>query len=143
MNSPMSNNTSGFKELDHTADAAVQVWGDTLPVFFHQALLAFYAIAGVQFAMDAEIPQEIMELHLRETDLEALLIAFLSEMLYHLNDGILCDLQEISIQENALDAKLIGKRGVSVQREVKAITYHHLQIELHDGVYKTEIVFDV
>lgn len=143
MNSPMSSDTSGFKELDHTADAAVQVWGDTLPMLFHQALLAFYAIAGVQHVMDAEKTPEIMELHLRETDLEALLVAFLTEMLYCLNDGILCDLQDISIQDNALDAKLIGKRGVSVQREIKAITYHHLQIELRDGIYKTEIVFDV
>lgn len=139
----MSSATNGFKELDHTADAAVQVWGDTLQAFFHQALLAFYAIAGVQHEVEVHAAPKIMELHLRETDMEALLIAFLSEMLYYLNDGILCDFQEIFIQENALDAKLIGKEGVALQREVKAITYHHLQIEFHDGIYKTEIVFDI
>jgi SHS2 domain-containing protein len=139
----MGSNTCGFKELDHTADAAVQVWGNSLQAIFHQALLAFYAIAGVQDEIDADTTPKRMALHLHESDLEALLIAFLTELLYHLGDGILFDLQEISIQENALDAILVGKEGITVQREVKAITYHHLQIEFQDGIYKTEIVFDI
>ena len=134
---------SGFKELDHTADAAVQVWGATLPMLFQQALLAFYAIAGAREIIDADTTSEIMDLHLRETDLEALLIAFLTEVLYSLSDGILFTPQKISIQGNTLDAKLIGKKGITMQREIKAVTYHHLQIELHDGIYKTEIVFDI
>ena len=143
MNSEMGTGTCGFKELNHTADVAVKVWGDSIQALFFQAALALFAIAGVRDEVEVHTTSKIMDLHLRETDMEALLIAFLTEMLYYLGDGILFNPQEISIQGNSLEAKLIGKDGVSVQREVKAITYHHLQIEFYDDIYKTEIVFDV
>ncbi|HAF63000.1 MAG TPA: hypothetical protein DCK95_11850 [Anaerolineaceae bacterium] len=133
--------TCGFKEIEHTADIAVEVWGDSIQVLFNQAAMALYAIAAVQ--MIDGIESSALQLDLKGTDIETLLVAFLSELLYYLDDGIFFTNMQITITECSLNGELSGGRKALIGREVKAITYHDLDIQLQDDIYRTRIVFDV
>jgi SHS2 domain-containing protein len=77
-------------------------------------------------------------------DPEGLLVAFLSEILYfgeHENLGF--DSIDVEIDDNQLQGVLSGSGIASRKKEIKAVTYHNLQIIHEDGRFQVEIVFDV
>jgi SHS2 domain-containing protein len=49
----------------------------------------------------------------------------------------------LEVERNALRAEVIGGAGDSLQRHIKAVTYHDLSIEETEGGYQATIVFDV
>ncbi len=71
-------------------------------------------------------------------DFEGLLILFLEELLYRLTeDYMLFSIDNISISnEFSLKAKLKGTQIKSYQRDIKAVTYHRLNIRKQTRVMR-------
>lgn len=131
----------GFKEIDHTADAALRIWGETLPLLFQQAVLGLYALAGVR-TQAGEVGSQLI--HLQGKDAESLLVNFLSELLFILNeDKILCQIDRLEIHKNSLTGKLKQEKVLQIQKEIKAVTYHRLKITHNGSYYQTDLVLDV
>ncbi len=137
----MSTPSAGFREHAHTADWELEVWAPDLPTLFEQAARGMYALAGVR--LRPGLRQE-RELELSAIDHESLLVAFLEELLYLESlEGLAFDTFEIEIEEKRLRVRLLGVPLASLDKEIKAVTYHNLHIRNSQHGYEVRIVFDV
>jgi len=133
---------SGFNEIEHTADWALQVWGPDLPALFVQAAKGMNALAEVKleegeriehtFSFDAPV-------------IEGLLVKFLEEILFCGEmDALGFDEFDISIGNGYhLEAKVLGAPIASLDKEIKAVTFHNMDITETESGYEVVIVFDV
>lgn len=136
--------TGGFEEVAHTADLEIKAWGRDMSSLFAAAAEGMFHLSGIEDYEDgfSRIREEIS---LDAMDYEGLLILFLEELLYRLTeDYMLFDIDRITIADNfSLKAKLKGTQIRSYQRDIKAVTYHKLNIQETENGYSVNIVFDI
>ncbi len=132
---------AGYQEIEHTADWELHVWAPDLPGLLEQAARGMYALSGVKLQ---DGPRLQARLELEAYDAEGLLVKFLSELLYlggqqaQAFDTFYLDLKGLR-----LNAILDGAPLISVDKEIKAVTYHHLNIRKTEVGLEVNIVFDV
>ena len=132
----------GFLEHAHTADWELEVWAPDLPTLLEQAARGMYTMAGV--TTDSSSRQE-RSISIKASDSEGLLVRFLSELLWLEQeeklafDHFIIDVQ----QDKSLWAELCGAPIVSLDKEIKAVTYHNLNVETTSNGLRVNIVFDV
>lgn len=136
----------GFQVLEHPADIGFRAFGDTLPDLFANAALALLSIAGDP---DAAEPRERYRLGAESTDREALLVAWLNEVLYYY-DGrriALRSFRVAQLSDTAIGAEALGEPRDPLRHRarliVKAVTWHQLKIERRDGEWIAEVYLDV
>jgi SHS2 domain-containing protein len=131
----------GFIELDHTADWALKVWAPNLEGLFEQAARGMAWL--VQMTL-REGPRITRTVEVEGVDVESLLVAFLSELLYLTeSEGIGFDHYQLKIQDFWLLAVLEGAPVREQKKEIKAVTYHNLEVRHTDQGYTVTVVFDV
>ncbi|MFN2113176.1 MAG: archease [Anaerolineales bacterium] len=140
----MNTSTRGFEEVSHTADLEIRAWGKDLNELFISAVEGMFQLSGVEEYEEgfSDITETIS---LEAMDYEGLLILFLEELLYRLTeDYMLFKVQKLTISDKfTLKAKLRGRQIESYQRDIKAVTYHRLNIQETDDGYKVNVVFDI
>jgi SHS2 domain-containing protein len=137
----MSDDLHGFQEIEHTADWALKVWAPDYVQLFRQAALGMNTLAQLQLDTTPRVEERIK---LSAMDIESLLVAFLSELVYFAEqDDLGFDSFEISLEGNSLQARLCGAPIASRKKEIKAVTYHNLEVEPTESGYTVVIVFDV
>jgi len=143
-----------FEILPHTADIKIRAYGKTKKDLFCNALIGmFQAIRPIvpechienERVVCASLP-ECHEVEITASDVESLLVDFLSEALY-LSDVYNQAYFNAIIHEcsdRAISATLCGVnvKGFEVV-EIKAVTYHELEIKQHNGIWQVDIVFDI
>ena len=78
------------------------------------------------------------------SDPESMLVAFLGELLYILeNEHLAFDRFETNLEKDTLHVVMSGCRLQSLTRFIKAVTFHNLRIQRTQDAYQVEIVFDV
>lgn len=103
-------------------------------------------MAGIRLA---EQPRVMHKFTLSAMDMDSLLVAFLSELVYYAEqDHLAFDQFDLKLSvENCLEyclcVELQGAPILSLDKAIKAVTYHNLQIRQKAQRYETEIVFDV
>jgi SHS2 domain-containing protein len=82
---------------------------------------------------------------LEAMDYEGLLILFLEELLYRLTeDYMYFEVRKLTFSDEfTLKAQLIGQQISSYERDIKAVTYHNLNIRKTEQGYSVHIVFDI
>ncbi len=137
----MENSNSGFREIEHTADWELEVWAPSLEELFIQAAKGMSALAGLRLESGPHVERSLL---LHAPDSESLLVAFLSELLYITEQtGIGFTGFHLEITNHQLSAKLSGAPLQSLDKEIKAVTYHQLLVSQSEHGYKTRLVFDV
>ena len=140
----MNTSSRGFEEVAHTADLEIRAWGKDLVSLFIAAAEGMLHLSGVEDYEEgfSSIREKIS---LNAMDHEGLLILFLEELLYRLTeDYILFGIEKLVLDDNfALTAELKGTQIRSYQRDIKAVTYHRLNIRETEGGYSVNIVFDI
>lgn len=132
---------AGFREREHTADWELQVWAPELAALFEQAARGMYALTGTR---PQDGPRQERELEVQAEDLEGLLVAFLSELLYLGEiEGLCFEVFEISLGDGILRARLQGAPIASQVKEIKAVTYHNLVVRETERGFEANLVFDV
>jgi SHS2 domain-containing protein len=131
---------SGFKEVPHKADIALDVFAPSLPEMFINAAMGLYHILGIR---KGTADLEGIHISLEDIDVEGLLVAFLNELLYRVDAGQAGEHFRLTIRENHLEADLDLVPSLSRQREIKAVTYHNLNIVEENGVFRARLVFDL
>ena len=131
---------SGYREVEHMADWALQVWAPDFDALLVQAALGMAALLGGHIdAVDAD-----REISLQSEDPESLLVGFLSEVLYlNVHDGLAFINIEVNRNGSRLSARLHGGKLQEQMKEIKAVTYHNLTIRDTPTGLETTIVFDV
>lgn len=135
-----------FETFEHTADIGLVARGGTLEEVFAHA-----AMGLVDLMVDpAGLQEEVhLEVSVSAPDREALLVAWLNELLYLLDTrGFLpsrCRITQMS--ETGVTAELFGERidrgRHIVRRMVKAATYHGLQVLQIDGRWEARVIVDL
>ena len=133
--------TSGYRERPHTADWELEVWAQDMPGLFEQAARGMYALAGARMQAG---PRQVRQQVLEALDGESLLVQFLEELLYLQSmHGLAFDEFQLHFDGWKLQANLSGAPLDSLEKEIKAVTFHNLQIEEGRRGLEVRIVFDV
>ncbi len=142
--------TRGFELLDHIADLGFRAWALTLPDLFAEC-----AGALTDVLVDAETVEvrERVGSEVMGADLESLLYAWLSEILYLYDaDGWL--FKEFAILSHRaggsgeyLQAELAGERydryRHQIKTYVKAVTMHQLEVKHENELYSARVFLDI
>ena len=133
---------SPWVEIEHTADWALKVWAPALEALFLEAARGMYALAG---ARGAPGPGQRVAVTLQAGDVEGLLVAWLQEWLYYTEmQGLVFDEFQIEgLTPTTLQGSARGRPAAQLDKLIKAVTYHNLQIETQETGYRVTIVFDV
>ncbi len=70
----------GFEEISHTADWSARVWAEDLPSLFVEAARAMNSLSGTVIGTG---PRVTRTFEAEGPDVESLLVAFLSELVYY------------------------------------------------------------
>lgn len=135
-----------FQEIEHTADWALRVRGES-----HAALFAAAACGMFSLLTDLSVVQESrrLELRLESVDLETLLVDWLNELLYRSEEEALVfkrfTIHEVGVSADGaqLAATAWGGAAPALDKTIKAATFSSLRIEREASGYRVEIVFDV
>lgn len=143
-----------FELLPHTADIKIRVYGKTLAELFRNAVIGmFQAIRpiapGCKIINDMVVCPALPEHHevrVESIDTEALLVDFLSEILYLSDvnneaylDAIIHEVTNTKIKATVHGIKITGFEVV----EIKAVTHHDLAVKQSKGIWQADIVFDI
>ncbi|MFZ5515296.1 MAG: archease [Candidatus Zhuqueibacterota bacterium] len=135
-----------FIQLDHTGDLRVMVFGKSLKELFENSAIALFS----QITDISRVNHDSTDsLHVTGIDKEELLVSWLSELNYmHITEGKLFSKFDIShISDTKLTAIAFGEKYNPFRHssgfEIKAVTFHDLQIEKKDDLWQTRIVFDI
>jgi SHS2 domain-containing protein len=132
----------GFREHAHTADWELEVWAPDLPSLLEQAARGMYALSGMQLQKEK---RQVSTMTLQAEDAEGLLVRFLSELLWlEQEHGLGFDGFNLRVDDHYnLHAELNGSSVDSLDKEIKAVTYHNLAVEATPHGLRVNIVFDV
>ena len=141
-----------YRELDHTADRALQVWGRGLADLFVGAAHGMCSLMG---DLEGLAPEIWWTIRLESTDREALLVEWLNELLYFIEaEGLLFTDYRIesagdsrAARDGGTGATLVAHVGGAVapvtKAHIKAATFHDLELVEEAGGWSTAITFDV
>ena len=136
-----SQTLSGYREVSHTADWELEVWGPDLSSLLEQAAVGMYHLSGVRLASS---PRLVRRIEISFHDPEMLLIDFLTELVFLIeSERLAFDEFKLQLEGDLLIAEIIGAPLASISKEVKAVTYHNLLIHATDRGLEANIVFDV
>ncbi len=132
-----------FEILPHLADVAVRATGETTEELLQALLQGMFAIAEPRWGggQAVERPFTIIS-----HDPIALIVDFLSEALAQsdINKEAYTDVRFSSVTEMSAKGIFIGKSVTGFETQIKAVTYHNLEIRhLPDGMFETVVTFDV
>ena len=131
----------GFEEISHTADWSAHVWAQDLPSLFDECARAMNALSGTRIGAGPRIQQTF---EAEAPDPESLLVAFLSELVYYQEqENLAFDRFEVQVESGRLNVEMEGGQIASMDKAIKAVTYHNLKIQETDLGCETTIVFDV
>jgi SHS2 domain-containing protein len=132
----------GFRENQHTADWELEVWAPDLPSLLEQAARGMYSLSGMRLQDGS---RQACKIKLQGEDTESLLVRFLSELLWiEQEQGLGFDTFSIAINTpNNLEAELLGSTITNLDKEIKAVTYHNLEVQTTQQGLRVIIVFDV
>jgi SHS2 domain-containing protein len=130
----------GYAEIDHPADLALKVWGEDPYAVLHQAARGMTVLMGVRFDSGSPIEESFA---IPNGTQEEVLVDFLGEVLFLLEDkGIV--LSSFTITGNdPLTIRGTFYPLVSVERWIKAVTFHNLVFIEYPDKIETTITFDV
>lgn len=144
------NSPDWLQEIDHTGDIGIQVTAASLPELFERAALGMFAVLTDLPAVSAE---EDVRVTVEGRDREALMVRWLSELNYHhtVDHQLFCDIAVEAIEEEPDGFVLTGTaRGEpldperhTVYTEIKAITFHGMDVRRTETGWAVQIIFDM
>jgi SHS2 domain-containing protein len=135
-----------FETLDHTADIGIIVYGENLKALFENAGKAFFHLITDLRKVRRRIERRI---DIGGESLDRLMVDWLSELLYlHDVENLLFKGFKVeSVGESGLKAVVRGEtfqEGLHViKTEVKAVTYHQIEVGKKNGSWRAQIIFDL
>jgi len=131
-----------FEVLEHKADLKIRVFGRNKEELFQNALLGM--IAGLRPERKTQSVKR--KTRIEAFDLPALLVDFLSEVLYliQVNKEIYNKVKFKRLTDKELEVELYGWKVEGFGEDIKAVTHHDLNVAKNEnGVWEAVILFDI
>lgn len=124
----------------------IKVWGKTKKELFTNAAEGMFDLIVDKKAVAAK---KKIEFNLKAPDLKELFVSWLRELLYQYSaKGLvfkkiaISDLTDTQISAEAIGEKIDLKRHI-FKNDLKAVTYHGLEIKKTKAGWQTQVIFDV
>jgi len=136
---------NGFEIIDHTADVAIAAYGADMKKAFSNAAVGMFSIMTDIKKVNETVARDV---EVTADELKDLLVSWLNELLF------ICEVEktlfkrfEISeLNETRMFARCYGQKidpkRHKFKAEIKAATYHMLEIEEGNGV-RVQVLFDI
>ena len=135
-----------FEVLDHTADIGLVVYGENLKALFENAGEAFFHLITDLRKVRRRVERRIK---IGGESLDRLMVDWLSELLYlHDVENLLFKGFKVeSIGEDGLMAVVKGEPFQQkihvIKTEVKAVTYHRIEVRQEKGGWRAQVILDL
>uniref|UniRef100_A0A7J2TL82 Protein archease n=1 Tax=Archaeoglobus fulgidus TaxID=2234 RepID=A0A7J2TL82_ARCFL len=132
-----------YRFIDHTADIAFEVYGNSLEELFENSAYAFYE-AFVKSEAIREEEKKLVKVEAEDEDL--LLYRWLNELLFLFETQFFAGKKvKVKIGNKELEGEIIGGKfgREAVKVEPKAITMHKFGIRRENGRFVAFIVVDI
>lgn len=147
----------GYEFINHTADLGILVYGKDLKELFANAACGLSDIITDVSRINEKITKEIK---VEGIDLEQLMINWLSEFLYYYEVDSLIFKRYVIIYINNVEAEEGGKQSFFtlkamvygekfdlerhiINTEIKAVTYHQIEVRRDNDHWRARIIFDL
>lgn len=133
----------GFEEIEHTADKALRIFGINLKELM---ISAAQGMTQLMLGDVSKIPNEIEKsIELQAADTESLLVEWLGELAYWAETEMLVfkKFRITNVTATQLQAIVLGGKVAELEKHIKAVTYHNLEIMQTPGGLEATVVFDV
>ena len=132
--------------MDHTADAGIVVRAGTLPELYSRAA---WGMCSLLTDMSTVRPETRTTVSVEATDREALMVRWLSELNFrHITQRTVFGVFDVRrVDETRLEAE-VGGESIRPDRhiiftEIKAVTYHLLEVAPESQGWRARVVFDL
>jgi SHS2 domain-containing protein len=135
-----------YKLIDHTADFGIQVFGADPKALFTNAALALFDVIT---ETDVLKGRDFCHIKVSGEDLSDLMINWLREMLYQWNgkERLVKSVRILSLSENKIFAKTYfddyKPNRHTIKTEIKAVTYHQIQVKRSPSGWEARVIFDI
>ena len=139
----------GYRAFDHTGDLGLEVWAETPERLFGLAAEALLAQMAEVPNPRAEVAEVSVALELDASDPQDLLVHWLNTALLEaeVRRAIWTSAQVSRLNDRRLSGRLSGPRLDPARhvllREVKAVSHHHLELELEPPGCRCRMVLDL
>jgi SHS2 domain-containing protein len=137
-----------FESVDiTTADVAFKAYGRNLNELFSNAALAMFEVITDTKQIKPKISKKIK---ISGNDLQSLMFNWLNELLVYV-DGENLVFSKFSVKVDDKKLKLnaeckgekINSKKHEIKTEIKAATYHKLEVKKEKGIWKTQVILDI
>ena len=134
-----------FEFIDHTADAGIKVEAPTLENLFETAGLAFTELVTSVDSVNCRVERRF---NLEEDDIETLLVSWLQELLYLLDtEDLVFGRFQVKLDGFSLEGVAWGEHFDPnvhpMKTEIKAVTYHQLEVSRSDKGWQGQVIFAI
>ncbi len=137
-----------FEFLDiSTADVAFAAYGHDLKELFTNSARALFEIIVATKGIEPEVKKPV---EVKGHDLKSLMFNWLSELIFlSSSEEIVFSQFNVKVDEGALAlsadcyGEKIDPKKHELRTEVKAATYHKMEIEKSDGIWRAQVIVDV
>lgn len=132
-----------YEILEHKADLKIRAFGKTKEGLFQNMLLGMNESQKPEIKGKKKIKREIK---IKSLDLPSLLVDFLSEVLYltQVNKEVYLDVKFKKFSDAELKVKLLGQKIERLGEDIKAVTYHNLNVhQKKDKTWEATVLFDI
>ena len=139
-------NSPDYIILNHTADMGIELEGSDPSDLFKNAGRAF---THIMFGEIRSKGPDTIKISLAGDDYSDLMVRWLTEILYLFEGSrlIVTDITINSLSPAAMDAMLAATpfdpSQHEILREIKAVTYHQIEVTRTDETWKARIIFDL
>lgn len=135
-----------FKTIEHTADVGIEVEAGSLPELFEGAAHAMFSLVVDEEQVNRGVERAV---RLEAADPEELMFRWLNELVFLVSgEGlVLREFEVRTVTDRAIDAVVSGE-PIDTSRhdlglEVKAATYHELEVSRRGEGWFARAIFDV
>jgi SHS2 domain-containing protein len=134
-----------YEILDHTADIGIRLKGNSLTEVFWKAI---HATADLLSGGIKILPRIERGFSVEEENIETALVSILEEVIYFFEKELfLPSVCSVNIEKDKYEINLKGNivsaEDLNNGTEIKAVTYHQLEIKEIGDEYKATVIFDV
>ncbi|MDD5292158.1 MAG: archease [Candidatus Omnitrophica bacterium] len=134
-----------FEVIEHTADIGLKIYGKDLKELFTNSAIGLFSLIT---DLDKVGIKESIKVRLEDDNKEELLVSWLNELIFHFSarNFIPREFKIEEVSENELTAKILGENidltKHKILSEIKAATYHELEIKKIGEGFEAKVIFD-
>ena len=135
-----------YELVEHTADVGVLARGQTLEEAYAQAALGLTSVMADPGTIEERVEREV---DVTAPDREALLVAWLNELVYlfDAHNLLFRRFEVLEVAETRLRARCHGEQvdpsRHRIRTGVKSATYHQLEVRRAGGEWRAHVILDI